>query len=90
MRLQWSDSSLADLQRVQAFLEPKSRRAAAQAVANIRMGARKLLAHPKLGERLDEYPEETRRLLVGDYELRYRPMLNTIYVVRIFHMREER
>lgn len=90
MRLQWSDNSLADLKRVHAFLEPKSRRAAAQAVANIRTGVRKLLIHPKLGERLDDYPNETRRLFVGDYEVRYRPMPDVIYVVRIFHTREDR
>ena len=90
MRLLWSDNSLADLQRVRTFLEPKSRRAAAQAIANIREGIRKLLVHPKLGEQLDDYPTETRRLFVADYEVRYRPMPDAIYVVRIFHTREER
>jgi plasmid stabilization system protein ParE len=90
MRLQWSDSSLADLQRLQAFLEPKSRRAAANAISNIREGVRKLLIHPKLGEQLDEYADETRRLIVAEYEVRYRPLPDSIYVVRIFHTREER
>jgi len=91
MRLVWSDSSLADLRRLYRFLEPKSRRAAANALDEIRAGARQLVSHPRMGEHLDEYGEgEVRRIFISDYELRYGVNSDFIQVIRVFHMREDR
>lgn len=91
MKLTWSDSSLADLSRFHGFLLPKSRRAAAKAIADIREGARKLLVHPLLGQRVEDIDGRSLRyIFVGDYELRYEARAGEICVVRIFHMREER
>ena len=91
MRLVWSDSSLTDLRRFHSFLEPKSRRAAAKAIAEIREGARKLLAHPHLGQRVEDVDDPPLRyIFVSDYEVRYEARANEIYVVRVFHMLEDR
>ena len=51
----------------------------------------KLLEHPRIGEQLDEFePRDVRRILVGHYEMRYEIQESTIYVLRLWHTREER
>jgi len=51
----------------------------------------KLLAQPRIGEKLEEFdPREVRRILVGRYEMRYEIQQSTIYILRLWHTREER
>lgn len=46
---------------------------------------------PRLGERLNEFePEEVRRLVIGQYEMRYLLTDTHIVILRIWHTREER
>lgn len=41
--------------------------------------------------RVDEFqPREVRRILIGRYEMRYEIQNVTIYVLRIWHTREDR
>ena len=50
-----------------------------------------LLEQPRLGEKLDEFaPREVRRILAGQYEMRYEIQAATMYVLRIWHTRENR
>lgn len=50
-----------------------------------------LLTNPRLGERQDEFePRDARRLLVGGYEIRYEIAGGTLYLLRLWHSREER
>jgi len=50
-----------------------------------------LLANPRIGERLEEFePREVHRILVGHYEIRYEIQESTIYVLRLWHTREDR
>jgi plasmid stabilization system protein ParE len=51
----------------------------------------RLIQHPRIGEKLEEFaPREIRRLLVGQYELRYEIHQSTIYILRLWHARENR
>jgi plasmid stabilization system protein ParE len=51
----------------------------------------RLLEHPRIGERLDHFePREVRRVLIGNYELRYEITASEIDVLRILHSRENR
>ena len=44
-----------------------------------------------MGERLEEFePREVRRILIGKYEMRYELEGSLIYVLRIWHTREDR
>ncbi len=44
-----------------------------------------------MGERLDAYaPREVRRIIVGSYELRYEIAAGTIFILRLWHCRENR
>jgi hypothetical protein len=49
------------------------------------------LTNPRIGERLEEFePREVRRILVGHYEMRYEIKESTIYMLRLWHTREDR
>lgn len=91
MALRWASSARADLVRLHEFLEAADPRAAALAVRHIVAGARRIPAHPRLGQRLREFTgREVRRLLIGNYELRYELAGRDVFVLRIFHTREDR
>ena len=92
MELKWTSKALSDLVRLYEFLAPASRQAAAQTVQSLTTTpSTTLLKNPRIGEQLFEFaPRQVRRLLVGQYEMRYEVRDNTIYMLRIWHSREER
>jgi len=80
-----------DLRRLHAFLEPVNPGAAARAVRAIVSRVGRIPAQPRLGERLPRFgSREVRRVLVGDYEIRYELINTDLIVLRIFHAREDR
>ncbi|MES2127082.1 MAG: type II toxin-antitoxin system RelE/ParE family toxin [Pseudomonadota bacterium] len=91
MDVRWSSKAASDLMRLYAFLEASNKPAAARTVQSLSAAAGGLPAHPRIGERLDEFlPREIRRILVGRYELRYEIQASTFFILRIWHTREER
>lgn len=91
MALRWTASARADLVRLHEFLEAVNPKAAALAVRHLVAGAKRIPARPRLGQRLHEFSgREVRRLLVGNYEIRYELVGRDVFVLRIFHAREER
>jgi plasmid stabilization system protein ParE len=91
MELKWTSKALSDLVRLYEFLLPINKQAAVSTVQSLTAASAKLLAQPRLGERLDEFaPREVRRILVGNFEMRYEIQELTIYVLRLWHTREDR
>lgn len=91
MQLKWTSKALADLARLHDFLAPVNRSAAARTVQSLTAAPTNLLTNPRIGEKLDEFePREVRRILVGHYEMRYEIQGPTVYLLRIWHTREER
>jgi plasmid stabilization system protein ParE len=91
MDLKWTSKALSDLTRLYEFLAPIDKRAAARTVQALTAVPARLVANPRIGEKLDEFdPREVRRILVGHYEMRYEVQHETIYVLRLWHTREER
>jgi plasmid stabilization system protein ParE len=91
MDLKWTSKALSDLSRLYDFLALVNRQAAAHAVRSLTAAPARLLEHPRLGEKLEEFkPREVRRILVGQYEMRYEIQGSTIYVLRLWHTRENR
>lgn len=91
MELKWTGKALSDLARLYEFLAPVNRDAAARTVQSLTAAPVSLLANPRIGEKLDEFePREVRRILVGHYEMRYEIQASTIYVLRLWHTREDR
>ena len=91
MQLEWTGKALSDLARLFDVLAPVNRRAAARTVQALVAAPRRLLDHPRLGEKLEEFaPRDVRRLRVGSYEIRYEVRESTISVLRLWQCREER
>jgi plasmid stabilization system protein ParE len=91
MELKWTTKALSDLVRLHEFLSSLNRQAAASTVQSLTSTPVKLLAQPRIGEKLDEFdPREVRRIIVGHYEMRYEIQQSTIYVLRLWHTREDR
>ena len=91
MALKWTVSAEHDLVRLHAFLAPVNSQVAAKVVKQLVAGAEQLLTYPQLGVPLDEFaPRDVRRVIVGDYEVRYEASDNMIYILRLWHAREDR
>ncbi|MDK1374269.1 MULTISPECIES: type II toxin-antitoxin system RelE/ParE family toxin [unclassified Sinorhizobium] len=91
MKLEWTTKAVSDLGRLYDFLAPVNRQAAARTVQALVTAPTRLLEQPRMGERLEEFdPREVRRILVGHYEMRYEIAHSTIYVLRLWHTREDR
>jgi plasmid stabilization system protein ParE len=91
MELKWSSKALSDLTRLFEFLAPVNRLAAARAVQVLAKAPTTLLINPRIGEQLFQFePREVRRFLIGEYEIRYEIQGSFIYVLRLWHTREDR
>lgn len=91
LRLRWTPEAVDDLARLHDFLVGRSPDAARRVVQTLHEAAGRLAVHPRLGSRLDGFgDDEVRRLLVGDYEMRYRLTADAAQILRFFHTREHR
>jgi plasmid stabilization system protein ParE len=91
MELKWASKALSDLARLYEFLALANPSAAARAVKSLITAPAGLLVNPRIGERLEEFePREVRRILVGKYEMRYELQEFMIYILRLWHTREDR
>lgn len=91
MELKWTNKALSDLARLHEFLAPVNQDAAARIVQSIVAAPATVTSNPRIGEKLEEFePREVRRLLVGQYEMRYEIKGATVYVLRLWYTRESR
>lgn len=91
MELKWTSKALSDLVRLYEFLAPANKVAAVRVVQALTEALSILLTNARLGEQLFQFePREVRRILVGQYEMRYEIQGDTVYVLRLWHTREDR
>ena len=91
MELKWTSKALSDLTRLYEFLALANKPAAARVVQALRQAPAILLTNPRIGEQLFQFePREVRRMLVGEYEVRYELLDSSIYILRLWHTREAR
>ncbi|MCC6310358.1 MAG: type II toxin-antitoxin system RelE/ParE family toxin [Trueperaceae bacterium] len=91
MRIKWTRRAASDLVRLHEQLASVAPAAAAHVVQQLSEAPARLLEYPRIGEKLESYePREVRRIIVGDYELRYEITAGTIFVLRLRHCRENR
>lgn len=77
--------------RLYEHLRPVAPAAAARVVQQLVRAPDRLLDYPRIGEKLELYaPREVRRIIVGDYEVRYEIAAATIFILRLWHGREHR
>ena len=91
MNIKWTSKALSDLVRLYEFLLPVNKSAAVRIIQSLSNAPSKLKDHLRLGEKLEEFdPREVRRILVGYYEMRYEIQESAIFILRIWHTRENR
>lgn len=91
MELKWTSKALSDLARLYVFLAPVNKQAAARVVQLLTAAPMRFREFPYIGEKIEGFePREVRRILVGHYEMRYEIQGAKIYVLRIWHTREDR
>lgn len=91
MKLRWTRPASLDVERLRNHLRPVAPDAAARIGRQLIQAPHRLLDYPRICEKLDDYlPREVRRIIVGNYELRYELVRETIFVLRIWHCRENR
>ncbi|MBA0215998.1 type II toxin-antitoxin system RelE/ParE family toxin [Pectobacterium brasiliense] len=91
MEIKWTSKALSDLARLYEFLALANQPAAKRVIQALTQSPSTLITNPRIGEQLFQFdPREVRRILVGEYEVRYEILDATIYVLRLWHTRENR
>ena len=91
MELKWTSKAISDIARLYEFLASVNQPAAARTVQQLTATPTALLTNPRMGERLEEFePRDVRRIQVGHYEMRYEIVGSTLYLLRLWHTREDR
>jgi plasmid stabilization system protein ParE len=91
MKLVWTNKGLSDLARLYEFLASVNKPAAVRAIQSLTAAPASFLSNPRIGERLEEFePREVRRIIIGNYEMRYEIQEHTLFVLRLWHVRESR
>jgi plasmid stabilization system protein ParE len=89
--LKWTSKAHSDLVRLHDFLAPINAPVAIRVVRQLLAGAKRIPTNPRLGVRLPEFhPREVRRVFIGDYEIRYEVVGADVYILRLFHTKEDR
>lgn len=88
--VEYSPESIADLQRVVEFVEVKNPYAARRIAIDLQEGVSKLKQFPQIGLPVIKAPdpEKIRDLYVRDYTVRYLIADQTIYILRVWHNKE--
>lgn len=91
MELKWTSKELSDISRLYEFLASVNQPAAAPTVQQLKAAPITLLTTPRIGERLEEFePRGVRRIQIGHYEMHYKIMDSPLYLLPLWHIREDR
>jgi plasmid stabilization system protein ParE len=91
VRVEWTGKARDDLARLFDFLAAVNPAAAGRVVQSLTTAAGDLVKQPRIGEGLEQYqPRDVRRVIVGHYEMRYELTRDVLYVLRLWHTREDR
>ncbi len=92
MRLSYSHEAINDLIRLREFIAIKNPDAAQKVAKSIRKGISQLKTFPYLGVEVElaPNPEMIRDLIIGNYIARYLIHSKQIYILRVWHHKEER
>ena len=90
MRVKYSPESIGDLQRLVEFVEDKNPYAARRIAIDLQEGIERLKQFPQIGLPVLKAtnPEQLRDLYLSDYTVRYLITDEVIYILRIWHGKE--
>lgn len=92
IEVKYSPESIKDLQRVVEFVESKNPYAARRIAIDLQEGVSRLKQFPLIGLPVVKAPdpEKTRDLYVGNYTVRYLIDGNKLYILRVWHNKENK
>jgi plasmid stabilization system protein ParE len=88
MKLNFTATALKDLHRLKEFIAKKNPVAATKYIERLLKTIRQLQTQPNLGTVLEDEPL-ARQLVAGDYIVRYALRGETIYILKIWHGKED-
>ncbi len=90
MKIRYSFEAIEDLQRVVEFVEIKNPFAARRTAIDLQEGVEKLKQFPKIGLPILKAPEPEliRDLYITNYTVRYLITDDIIYILRVWHNKE--
>ncbi len=88
-KLLFTLSAQKDLFRLREFIAAKNPTAARRISQRLKVSIQRLVDQPDMGINVDELPG-TQDLISGDYLVRYTILENHIYILRIWHAKEDR
>ncbi len=89
MTLQFTHGAQRDLCRLRDFIAEKNPDAAERISLRLRKSIQRLVDFPDVGVSVAELPG-VQDLISGDYTVRYTVLDDTIYILRIWHGKEDR
>ncbi len=89
MRLKFTSQSLQDLQRLKDFIASKNPIAAQKYIDQLLKVIRQLVVQPEPGKEISA-GSSIRQLIAGNYIVRYTLREKTIYILKIWHSKEDR
>ena len=90
MRILYSPESVEDLQKLRAFIAEKNESAAALTAASLLSAISKLKTFTKMGIEVNKANSQLiRDLIVDDFIVRYLISEKSIYVLRVWHQKED-
>ncbi|MES9905292.1 MAG: type II toxin-antitoxin system RelE/ParE family toxin [Sedimenticola sp.] len=89
MKLQFTHSAQRDLIRLREFISSKNPQAAMRISQRLKQSMLRLADQPEIGVNVEELPG-VRDLISGDYLVRYAVLGDEIYILRIWHGKEDR
>ncbi len=92
MRISYTPESIDDLKRLREFIEVKNPLAAQRVATSILKGISQLKTFPYIGVEVQQAPdpEIVRDLIIGNYIARYLIRSKKIYILRVWHHKEDR
>jgi toxin ParE1/3/4 len=90
MRLIFSRAAVHDLVRLREFISIHNPDAANRVSRRLRGAIKGLVNNPQIGRPVPDIPGEIRELIFGKYVARYEVRINSLYVLRIWHGKEDR
>lgn len=91
MDIYWTLNAQDDLERIYHFALQYSRQHADEVLNRLITGIAGLTAHPAIGMQQTRYaPRQVRKVLFDEYEIHYEIKDNDIFIVDLWHTKEER
>lgn len=90
MKLQFSRAAITDLIRLRAFIAEHNPTAAQRISKNLRGAITNLVDMPRIGRPVENIRGEICELIFGRYVVRYEIRGDFLYILRVWHGKEDR